>query len=141
MRKKIIVISISVLIMMLGTFFYSQNNDSAELDTESELTIQNSVNIDIVMPTKSSRPGCEETNLCYIPSEIIIKTGDSVTWQNQDAAFHSVTSGFYDDQSDLFDSGHLDPNQIFAVTFEEEGTFDYFCTLHPWMMGKVIVEG
>ena len=141
MRKKIIVISISVLIMMLGAFFYSQNSDSAELDTESELTIQNSVNIDIVMPTKSSRPGCEETNQCYIPPEIIVKTGDSVTWQNQDAAFHSVTSGFYGDQNDLFDSGHLDPDQIFAVKFEEEGTFDYFCTLHPWMMGKVIVEG
>ena len=61
------------------------------------------------MPTKSSRPGCEETNSCYIPSEIIeIKAGEfNVTWQNQDAAFHSVTSGTYDNPDGLFDSGHL----------------------------------
>ncbi|GFN41351.1 MAG: hypothetical protein YK1312THETA_1010001 [Marine Group I thaumarchaeote] len=40
----------------------------------------------------------------------------------------------------MFDSGYLDPNESFSIKFEESGTFDYFCTLHPWMKGKVIVE-
>ena len=92
------------------------------------------------MPTKSSRPGCDETNTCYIPSKISIIQGESVTWLNEDAAFHTVTSGTYENPNGMFDSEHLDPNESFTVKFEESGTFDYFCTLHPWMKGKVIVE-
>ncbi len=42
--------------------------------------------------------------------------------------------------TDLFDSGHLDPFESYTLTFDEAGTYDYFCTLHPWMKGKVIVE-
>ncbi len=133
------IIPIIALIIIAGIFFYPQNNEEIESITGPELSIQNN-EVDVIIPTKSSRPGCDETNLCFIPSEITIKTGESVTWQNQDVAFHSVTSGFYDKPSDLFDSRHLDPNQIFSVKFEEEGRYDYFCTLHPWMMGKVVVE-
>ncbi|QDI89720.1 hypothetical protein Nisw_06790 [Candidatus Nitrosopumilus sp. SW] len=95
---------------------------------------------DVIMPTKVSRPGCEETDRCYIPSEIRIAVGESVTWVNEDSAFHSVTSGFYDEPIDLFDSGYLDPFESYTLTFDETGTFDYFCTLHPWMEGQVIVE-
>jgi len=94
----------------------------------------------VIMPTKSSRPGCDETNTCYIPSKISIRQGESVTWLNEDAAFHTVTSGTYENPNGMFDSEHLDPNESFTVKFEESGTFDYFCTLHPWMKGKVIVE-
>ena len=95
---------------------------------------------DIIMPTKSSRPGCEETDSCYIPSRITVKPGQSVTWSNQDSAFHSVTSGHYDNPTGDFDSGYMDPYQSFTMTFEQIGTIDYFCTLHPWMYGQVIVE-
>ena len=75
-----------------------------------------------------------------MPSIITVKQGQQVTWSNEDVAFHTVTSGLYEEPSDLFDSGHLDPGQKFSVSFDEEGIFDYFCTLHPWMAGKVIVE-
>ncbi len=95
---------------------------------------------DVIMPTKVSRPGCEEQDRCYIPSMITISAGESVTWVNQDSAFHSVTSGFYDEPIDLFDSGYMDPYDSYTLTFDETGTYDYFCTLHPWMEGQVIVE-
>ena len=95
---------------------------------------------DVIMPTKVSRPGCEETDRCYIPSVITIGAGESVTWVNEDSAFHSVTSGFYDAPIDLFDSGYMDPFESYTLTFDESGTFDYFCSLHPWMEGQVIVE-
>ena len=95
---------------------------------------------DVIMPTKVSRPGCEETDSCYLPPKIVIKKGEEVTWINKDAAFHSVTSGSYDLPTELFDSGHLDPYELFSVTFDESGVFDYYCTLHPWMEGQVIVE-
>jgi plastocyanin len=92
------------------------------------------------MPTKVSRPGCEKTNSCYVPSILTVKKGQQVTWSNEDVAFHSVTSGFYGEPSSLFDSGYLDPEQQFSFIFDEEGEFDYFCTLHPWMKGQIIVE-
>ncbi|MCY4491683.1 MAG: plastocyanin/azurin family copper-binding protein [Thaumarchaeota archaeon] len=95
---------------------------------------------DVVMPTKVSRPGCEKTDSCYIPTRITIKAGQPVTWVNQDSAFHSVTSGSYDVPTDDFDSGYMDPYQTFTITFDQPGTVDYFCTLHPWMAGQVIVE-
>ncbi len=109
---------------------------------QNEVTLNESLEMsepNVIMPTKSSRPGCEIKDLCYIPSEISIIVGESVIWQNQDAAFHSVTSGTYEKPDGLFDSGHLDPNQYFKLNFEDIGEFDYYCTLHPWMKGKIIV--
>ncbi len=136
MRKKGISVGIisGIILVIIAITLQSSNS---EIKTEkSEIVIE----ADVIMPIKVSRPGCEETNSCYLPSIITIKQGQQVTWSNEDVAFHTVTSGLYDEPSDLFDSGHLDPEQKFIVSFDEPGTFDYFCTLHPWMAGKVIVE-
>ncbi len=95
---------------------------------------------DVIMPTKVSRPGCEETDSCYVPARITVRPGQPVTWLNQDSAFHSVTSGAYGDPTDDFDSGYMDPYESFTLTFERAGTVDYFCTLHPWMEGQVVVR-
>ena len=136
MLKKITILGITVtailLIISLSTFDLSseENNDELELIVKG----------DVVMPSKVSRPGCEKMDRCYIPSIITIESGKEVTWVNEDSAFHSVTSGFYDTPSDLFDSGYLDPSESFTFTFNESGRYDYFCTLHPWMYGQVIVE-
>ena len=138
MTKKIMIPGLIIAAIVIVSVLSIQN----EL-VESSIKFQDN-NVEnlatVIMPTKSSRPGCDETNTCYIPSKISIRQGESVTWLNEDAAFHSVTSGTYENPNEMFDSGHLDPNESFTVKFEESGTFDYFCTLHPWMKGKVIVE-
>lgn len=95
---------------------------------------------DVVMPNKSSRPGCEKSDACYVPPAVQVAAGGSVTWRNDDVAFHTVTSGEYGSPDGAFDSGHLDPGEEFAVTFAEAGEVGYHCTLHPWMVGRVIVE-
>lgn len=136
MRKKGISVGIISGIILVIIAITLQSNDSESKTEKTEIVIE----ADVIMPIKVSRPGCEETNSCYLPSIITIKQGQQVTWSNEDVAFHTVTSGLYDEPSDLFDSGHLDPEQKFIVSFDEQGTFDYFCTLHPWMAGKVIVE-
>ena len=136
LRKKIISIGIISGIILVAISIAFQSSDSEIKQEEPQIVAK----ADVVMPTKVSRPGCEETDSCYIPSIIIVKQGQTATWKNEDVAFHSVTSGFYGEPSTLFDSGYLDPEQKFSVTFDEQGTFDYFCTLHPWMAGKVIVE-
>ena len=121
------------VIIMIGLVNFDPSTD--KISEEPEIVVTG----DVIMPTKSSRPGCEESDRCYIPSVITIDSGNRVTWINEDSAFHSVTSGLYGEPSDLFDSGHLDPYESFIFDFNEEGTYDYFCTLHPWMQGQVIV--
>ena len=94
---------------------------------------------DIIMPTKVSRPGCEETSSCYVPSTYAATVGQPVTWINEDSAFHSVTSGTYDAPLDAFDSGYMEPYDSYVLSFDAPGTYHYYCTLHPWMQGVVIV--
>jgi len=135
--KKIVIISIIVIIIgiSLGIVILSQNTIVQDVDDQKTV-----LKGDVIMSTKVSRPGCEKTDSCYTPSKIVIKQGNSVTWVNEDVAFHSVTSGYYDEPSEIFDSGYLDPEESFTFIFENIGTYDYFCTLHPWMKGQVIVE-
>ena len=132
--KKIIIIVI-VVVIVISTISFP--NFSTEENIEDEDVI---VKSDVVMPTKVSRPGCEDIDRCYVPSLIVVEKGKQVTWVNEDSAFHSVTSGSYDSPTDIFDSGYLDPYESYSITFDETGTFDYFCTLHPWMKGQVLVE-
>ena len=69
----------------------------------------------------------------YQPAEITIQSGETVTWINKDSVRHTATG-------DTFDSGLFGKDESFQQTFEEAGTFDYICTPHPYMKGKVIVE-
>ncbi len=135
MQKKILVALVSIvsIITIIIIFQMSQT-------TEPQIQKTENIEIDVSMPTKVSRPGCDATDSCYVPSKITKNVNDSVTWLNDDSAFHSVTSGTYDNPDTLFDSGHIDPNSTFTFTFKNEGTYDYFCTLHPWMKGIVIVK-
>lgn len=142
MKKIVITVgAISTLILVLVAIaVLNQEIESQSNEPESEIKTQVESEADVIMPTKVSRPGCEETDSCYVPSTFTISAGETVTWLNGDSAFHSVTSGLYDSPTDLFDSGHLDPEEKYSVTFEEPGVYDYFCTLHPWMEAQVIVE-
>ena len=136
-KKRIVIILIIVIIIgiSLGIVILSQNTIVQDVDDQKTV-----LKGDVIMSTKVSRPGCEKTDSCYTPSKIVIKQGNSVTWVNEDVAFHSVTSGYYDEPSEIFDSGYLDPEESFTFIFENIGIYDYFCTLHPWMKGQVIVE-
>jgi len=91
-------------------------------------------------PEGSAVPGCEETDACYIPSSVNVNIGETVTWSNDDTAAHTVTSGSPADGVDgIFDSSLFAAGTTFSHTFEEEGTFNYFCMVHPWMVGVVMV--
>jgi len=94
-------------------------------------------------PVGSGVTGCEETNECFIPAEVTVDVGGVVTWTNDDSAAHTVTSGSAADTDDvgaLFDSGLFLAGATFPVTFDEAGTYPYFCMVHPWMVGTVIVQ-
>ena len=95
---------------------------------------------EVSMPLGTSVLGCEATDECYIPSEVTVDIGDTVTWINDDTAAHTVTSGTIDGGPDgRFDSSLMLADQSFSFTFEAAGDYDYYCIVHPWMIGKVIV--
>ena len=90
----------------------------------------------------SSTPGCEETaDGCFIPSPVTIPIGGTVTWDNSDNAAHTATAGSAaDGPSGVWDSSLIMAGGSFSFTFDEAGSYDYFCMVHPWMAGLVIVE-
>lgn len=105
---------------------------------------------DIKKSTSSIKKGipadeCLENLVCYVPWHVNINRGDKVVWTDNDITVHTVTSGKYSSKSGLkfdgkFDSGIMSSGKTFEFTFDEQGTFEYMCTLHPWMIGKVTVE-
>ena len=89
----------------------------------------------------SSVPGCEETaEGCFVPSMVTIDVGGEVTWENNDTAAHTITSGTPTGGPDgHFDSSLVMAGSTFSHEFDEAGSFDYFCMVHPWMQGMVMV--
>jgi len=93
------------------------------------------------IPTGTSVPGCEESNACYLPADITINAGDTVEWINVDTAAHTVTGGSpADGPSGVFDSSLVMASANYAFTFDDAGSYDYFCMVHPWMVGSVSVN-
>jgi plastocyanin len=102
----------------------------------------NNVNSNPVNPAQGSSPAVKGSvrivgnsgDRSYSPNPIEIKLGETVTWVNEDSAAHTATS-----TDGTFDSGILLMGQTFSYTFDKVGEYSYFCTLHPNMVGKVIV--
>ena len=101
------------------------------------------------MPEGTGVPGCEVENACFVPYEVTVDVGGEVTWTNSDTTLHFVSAGDLSTDPNMvgvdypngFDSGIVNPGTEFSHKFEEAGTYQYFCTVHPWMKGIVYVEG
>ncbi|HZS73981.1 MAG TPA: plastocyanin/azurin family copper-binding protein [Candidatus Nitrosotalea sp.] len=90
----------------------------------------------------SASAACVVSNNCFAPNPLTVAPGTTVTWKNTDTVSHYVTSGKASDETTgtVFDSGNLiKPGSTYQFTFANAGTFDYFCSVHPWMTGQVIV--
>src|SRR5499427_3899347 len=74
-------------------------------------------------------------NFSFGPQELTVAVGTKVTWTNRDDIPHTVVS-----TNDLFKSKALDTDDQFSFTFDKPGTYEYFCSIHPKMTGKVIVK-
>ena len=94
----------------------------------------------VSIPAGVGAPGCEETNECYFPYSLEVSVGDTVIWNNDDIAAHTVTSGNFPEHNGLFDSSVFLSGDTFEFTFSDAGTFDYYCFVHPWMAGIVNVS-
>jgi amicyanin len=75
-------------------------------------------------------------NLAFDPTPLTVTVGTTVTWTNNDSVEHTVTST---SGPASFDSGRMMKGDTFSFTFDQAGTYDYFCTIHPFMRAQVIV--
>ena len=73
----------------------------------------------------------------FMPASLTIHPGDKVTWINKDTDPHTVTS---DDHGKTFHSDALDTGQSYSLTFSTAGTFGYYCAVHPYMQGTIVVK-
>lgn len=71
----------------------------------------------------------------FKPATLNIPAGTTVIWYNNDSVIHTVTA-----RDNSFDSGSLSGSDTFSYTFEDKGSFEYYCIPHPYMTGKVTVE-
>src|ERR671920_1128348 len=78
----------------------------------------------------------------YVPAEASVKAGNTLTWKNDDTAIHTATSGKDATPDGKFDTSLISPGQSSKPQTmpSEPGEYSYFCTLHPWMTGVVMVS-
>ena len=98
----------------------------------------------INIPTGAADPGApyfwQVESTGNTDGVLTIEVGETVRWENADTAAHTVTSGTAEGGPDgIFDSSLFPPGQDFSYTFTEVGDFDYFCIVHPWMVGTITV--
>ena len=132
MKNCIILLSL----VLISGFYISTVHAQEHLDDPSypEVTI--------VPADGSGVSGCEETeDGCYIPSTATVEVGSVVIMSNTDNVAHTFTSGTPDDEPDgIFDTSLLLPGGSFEWAPDTEGTYPYFCVVHPWMIGTILVD-
>lgn len=123
MRK----IEIGLIVLSLSLTLSGLSLDSAFAE---EIKIENG--------RGSSQPGCEETNLCFIPAVATANVGDKIIFLNGDDAPHTSTSGSpTSGPNGIWDSGLQQPGVDFVFIATDPGKYDYFCMVHPWMVGQL----
>jgi plastocyanin len=86
-------------------------------------------------PARAADASVTIDNFTFSPGRLTVKAGTTVTWVNQDDIPHTVAS-----DTKVFKSKALDTDDKFSFTFATAGVYDYFCSLHPHMMGTIVVE-
>ena len=91
-----------------------------------------------ILASAQEKPATVEVkidNFSFGPATLTVPVGTSVTWTNRDDIPHTVVS-----TEGVFKSKVLDTDEKFTFTFSKEGNYPYFCSIHPKMTGKVIVQ-
>ncbi|MDQ4069109.1 MAG: cupredoxin domain-containing protein, partial [Actinomycetota bacterium] len=86
-------------------------------------------------PPEAADPGAPLiVNFLYCPATVTVAVGTELGWTNRDQALHTVTA-----DSGGFDTGNFGRGEVRTIRFDRPGTFPYFCRLHPFMRGTVVV--
>jgi plastocyanin len=86
-------------------------------------------------PSTGGGNSVEMKNIAFIPTNLDVKNGTTVTWYNNDTVGHTVSF----DNGPFPSSGIIAPGSTYSVTFDQVGTFNYHCSIHPSMIAKIVV--
>ena len=89
----------------------------------------------LAQPAKAEDATVNIDNFTFAPAQLTVKAGTTVKWRNEDDIPHTVAS-----TTRTFKSKALDTDDTFSFTFQDAGTYEYFCSLHPHMKGTIVVE-
>jgi plastocyanin len=117
MNNKIIAGLVLLAIVIGGWFFFMQKQSPSQPQPQMKVEA-NAVTIQ---------------NFAFNPATLTVKQGTKVTWTNQDTMIHKIKSA-------TFNSPDLNQGDKFEFTFDNPGSFDYSCSIHPSMTGKIVVE-
>jgi plastocyanin len=131
---------IIIFLIIIGVFFAAGCAENGTSEEPAPSTPAEEVDNGEVAGTEEAATGAESgivdveiRNYEYKPQNVTVKVGQTVRWTNNDTVLHDVVgSGI--------ESEYLQKGERFTYTFEEEGTYQYICTIHPWMEGEVVVE-
>lgn len=123
--NKIIIGLVVIAIVIAGWFFLTQKQYQTSQPVSSQSVQQSE--------TTAQANTVTIKNFSFTPDVLTVKQGTTVTWINQDSAPHAL-------QSDTFQSSTLNQGDAFQFTFNDKGNFDYHCSIHPSMTGKIVVE-
>ena len=118
---------------------YAQNNATTMSGNMTGNTTSASGGNSVTISPGSSSPS---NGKFFVPDTLTVSKGTTVSWTNGDSTLHTVTSGSPEggNSGTEFDSSYLAAGKTFQHLFNTAGTFDYYCTLHPYMKGKVVVN-
>ena len=122
MNRKIRILGMGIFLVALFTHAANSRKGTSAAVAPPQMTNEMSVGVKI-------------DNFSFSPPNLEIKAGTTVTWTNADDIPHTVVSN-----DKAFKSKVLDTDQRFSFTFDKPGTYPYFCSLHPKMTAKVVVQ-
>lgn len=94
-----------------------------------------------VIINQAADPECRFSKTCFLPYEAVIENGQKVTWYNDDSSVHSIISKSQKfGPSGIITSGSIMPGESFSYKFDSTGYIKYYCAMHPWMNGIVLVK-
>lgn len=127
-----------LFILLIGFLFYGYDDAFSE---KSVAIPFGAYNPELNTPAK----------VWYDPPLILVDVGEKVTWINRDQESHTITSGKgsgrfgwmsseFGKSDGYFDSGRIMPRESWSYTFDKNGLYTYYCTIHPWMEASILVQ-
>ncbi len=140
--KKLIPVIVILVVVIGGVVVYANKKNADKNQSSNSSSTSNMANMPDNSSSSSSSQNTQATNkvtisnFAFSPSAITVKKGTTVTWTNQDSVAHNVNET---DGKDGPKSNDLNTGQSYSFTFNTAGTFNYHCSIHPDMIGKVLV--
>ena len=128
----VIVILSMILVVALEFFLISQKHAASSQSS-------NYVSGNQVAAENQIAPGPQNITISdngFMPSQLIVNVGDTVTWINSGSMWHTVTSS----SGSELESPEIAPGDNYSHTFDTSGIFDYYCSINPSMIGEIIVQ-